>query len=44
MDAIFTAANISTLSSNVSTILIAMVGVTLLFVGYKYVRRALGTR
>jgi len=40
MDAIFAAADITTLSTNVSTLLIAFVGVSLLFVGYRYLRKA----
>lgn len=39
MDAIFTAADISGLSTNVSTILVGLVGVSLLFVGYRYLRK-----
>ena len=41
MDAIFAAADISTLAANVSTLLIAFVGVSLLFLGYRYVIKAL---
>ncbi len=40
MDALFAAADITTLLSNVSTALIAFVGVALLFVGYRYLMRA----
>ncbi len=42
MDAIFAAADISGLTTNVTTLLVGFVGVTLLFVGYKYVKRTLG--
>jgi len=38
--AVFDAADIGSLSTNVSTILIAFVGVSLLFVGYRYLRKA----
>ena len=41
MDALFTAVDLTTLSTNVSTILVAFVGVNLLFLGYKYVRRSM---
>lgn len=41
MAALFTAADVTGLSGNVSTMLIAFVGVTLLFTGYKYVKRGL---
>ena len=41
MDAIFAAADISTLAINVSTLLIAFVGVALLYVGYSSVLKAL---
>jgi membrane protein implicated in regulation of membrane protease activity len=40
MAAIFTAADISGLSTQVSTVLIALVGVSLLFVGYRYLKRS----
>ena len=39
MAAIFTAADIAGLSTNVSTVLIAFVGVSLLFVAYRYLRK-----
>jgi len=39
MDAIFAAADVSTLSTNTSTLLIAFVGVNLLFVAYRYLRK-----
>lgn len=42
MDALFTAANVSGLSSNISTLLIAFVGVNLLFLGYRYVKKSMG--
>ena len=41
MDALFTAVDVSTLSSNVQTILVSLVGVGLLFLGYKYVRKVM---
>ena len=40
MDAIFTAADVSGLTTNVSTLLIAFVGVSLLFVAYRYLKKA----
>ncbi len=40
MDAIFAAADIAGLSTNVSTLLIGFVGVSLLFVGARYLRKA----
>lgn len=40
MAAIFTAADISGLSTNVSTVLVALVGVSLLFVAYRYLRKS----
>jgi hypothetical protein len=40
MQALFDAADITGLSTNVSTILISMIGITLLFVGYNFVRRS----
>lgn len=41
MAALFTAADVAGLSTNVSTMLIAFVGVALLFTGYRYVKRGL---
>jgi hypothetical protein len=38
--AIFQAADISTLSTDVSTVLVGLVGVSLLFVAYRYLRKA----
>ena len=40
MDAIFAAADITTLATNVSTLLIGFVGVSLLFVGFRNLRKA----
>jgi hypothetical protein len=42
MDALFTAVDITGVSTNVSTLLIAFIGINLLFLGYKYVRRVMG--
>lgn len=39
MDALFTAFDISTLSTNVSTVLTVGVGLMLLFLGYRYLKR-----
>lgn len=41
MDAIFTAADVSGLSANVSAIAVALVGVALIGVGYHYVKKYL---
>jgi len=38
--AVFAAADISTLSTDVSAILVGLVGVSLLFVAYRYLRKA----
>ena len=40
MDAIFSAAAMPTLATNVSLILISFVGVNLLFLGARYLRKA----
>lgn len=40
MEALFTAVDISTLATKVSTILVALVGVSLLFVGYRYIKKS----
>ncbi len=42
MAAIFSAVDITTLAGSVTTILVGFVGVTLLFVGFRYVRKSLG--
>lgn len=42
MEALFTAVDITGVSTNVSTLLIAFIGVNLLFLGYKYVKRVMG--
>lgn len=39
MTALFTAVDISSLSTNVSSILVGFIGVSLLFVAYRYIRR-----
>ena len=36
---IFAAANITTLNNNVGTLLIALVGINLLFVGYRFLKK-----
>lgn len=41
MGALFTAADVTGLATNVSTMLVAFVGVSLLFTGYKFVKRGL---
>ena len=40
MAALFTAADISTLSTNVSTLLVGFIGVGLLFLGYRYIKKS----
>lgn len=42
MDPIFTAVDITGLSTGVTTILTGLIGVILLFVAYKFARKALG--
>jgi hypothetical protein len=44
MQALFDAVDITGLETNVSTILISMIWISLLFVGYRYVKAALGTK
>ena len=39
-DAVVGAPDISTLAANTSTILVALIGVALLFVAYRYIRKA----
>ena len=39
MDAIFTAAEVSTLSSNVQTLLVGFVGIGILYVGYRFLKK-----
>lgn len=41
MDPLFAAADVTGLATNVSTMLVAFVGVALLFAGYKFVKRGL---
>ncbi|MDW7772535.1 MAG: hypothetical protein SCH71_06555 [Desulfobulbaceae bacterium] len=38
MEALFTAVDVATLATNVSTLLLAFIGVGLLFVGRRYIR------
>lgn len=40
MAAIFTAADISTLSTSTSAIIVSLVGVSLLFLAHRYLRKA----
>ena len=42
MAALFTAVDVSGVSTNVSTLLIAFIGINLLFLGYKYVKKSMG--
>ncbi|WP_456385297.1 hypothetical protein [Desulfolithobacter sp.] len=41
MDALFTAVDISSLSTNTSALMISFIGVALLFVGFRYIKRIL---
>jgi len=40
MAALFTAADISTLGTSVTTILVGFIGIGLIFLGYRYIRKA----
>jgi hypothetical protein len=42
MEALFTAVDVSGVSTNVSTLLVAFIGINLLFLGYKYVKKSMG--
>jgi hypothetical protein len=42
IDTLFTAIDISTVSGKVTTVLVAMIGISLVFVGYRYAKKALG--
>jgi hypothetical protein len=42
MDALFAAVDITTLATNVSSLMLGFIGVGLLFVGFRYVRRTAG--
>ncbi len=41
MDALFAAVNLTGLSTNVSTLMVAFIGINLLFLGYRYVRKTM---
>ncbi len=41
MDALFAAVNLTGLSTNVSTLMVTFVGINLLFLGYRYVRKTM---
>ena len=41
MDALFAAVNLTGLSTNVSTLMVPFVGINLLFLGYRYVRKTM---
>ena len=41
MDALFTAVDVSGVSTNVSTLMIAFIGINLLFLGYYYVKKTM---
>lgn len=40
MDALFTAVDLTTLSTNVQAILTTFIGIGLLFTGYRYIRKS----
>jgi hypothetical protein len=42
LDTLFAAVDISSVSSNVITILAALIGVTVVFLGYRFIRKAIG--
>ena len=42
MDALFTAVDITGATTNTSTMLIGFIGVSLLFLGYKWIKRGMG--
>jgi hypothetical protein len=42
LDTLFTAIDLSTVSGKVTTVLVAMIGISLVFVGYRYAKKALG--
>ena len=41
IDNLFTAVDVSGIGTNVSTLLIAFIGINLLFLGYRYVRKTM---
>ena len=41
MDALFAAVDVTGVSTNVSTLMIAFIGINLLFLGYRYVRKTM---
>ncbi len=41
MDALFAAVNLTGLSTNVSTLMVTFVGINLLLLGYRYVRKTM---
>jgi len=42
MTALFEAVDVTGVSGNVSTLLVAFIGINLLFLGYKYVKKSMG--
>ena len=42
MQVLFDAVDVTGVSTNVSTLLIAFIGINLLFLGYHYVRKSMG--
>lgn len=41
MDALFAAVDVADVSTNVSTLMIAFIGINLLFLGYRYVKKTM---
>lgn len=39
---LFTAVDVSSISTNVQTLMIAFIGISLLFVGFRYIRKLIG--
>lgn len=44
MEALFTAVDLSTLAASIGVVLVALIGVSLLFVAKRYIGKAIGAR
>jgi hypothetical protein len=42
LDTLFDAVDISSVSSNVTTILVALIAISVVFLGYRFIRKAIG--
>lgn len=42
MQDLFTAVDVSALSTNVTTLLVAIIGISLVFFGYRYIKKVIG--